>query len=221
MLTTMGMRMLSRAALAAVIVTGFAGPAFSSSFSFIGTFFHDNDVALFTFSLTSDAMVTLQTFGYGGGTNAAGTIIPAGGFESVLQVYDAASGVAVGGPIQPGVAPDCAPRNPDHARLSFCMDAFSLMPLTAGSYIVSLTQSPNDPLGNLSDGFYYVNAVPDPDFNNGFVGTLGLQGTSAWALDITGVDTAAPESGVPEPGSALLVATGLALAAIRARRRSW
>jgi hypothetical protein len=81
--------------------------------------------------------------------------------------------------------------------------------------LLALTQSANDPQGDLSAGFFYVDVIPDPDFNAGFVGTLGLQGTSAWAVDITAVDTAA----APEPASALLAAAGLLVAGIGARRR--
>jgi hypothetical protein len=212
---------MSRTAFAAVIAALLATPVFSSSFSFAGYFSHDNDVQMFTFSLFSDATVTLQTLGYGGsadlpgGTNAAGQVITAGGFESVLQVYNAPSGVAVGGPIQPGPDPGCSPRTPDPGRFNFCQDAYTQIFLTAGDYLLSLTQSANDPLGNLSDGFFYVDSIPDPNFNSGFVGTLGLQGTNAWNLDILFVDTAE----APEPASALLAAAGLILAGIGARRR--
>src|SRR5258708_7102344 len=81
-----------------------AAPAFSTSFSFQGNFVHDNDVQLFNFSLLSDTTVTVRTWGFGGtgaGFNAANAAISAGGFASVLQIYNGPSGTAVGGPIQP------------------------------------------------------------------------------------------------------------------------
>jgi hypothetical protein len=188
------------------------GVATAGVFSFGGTFAKDNDVQLFSFGLTAASTVTLQTFGYGGGTNGNGQNISAGGFESVLGVFDAA-GTAVSGPIQPGPFAGCTADN------LFCLDAFGQLSLGPGMYIVSLTQSPNDPLGNLSDGFFYVDAVPDPNFNNGFVGTFGRQRNGNWALDIAGVDSASQQTGVPEPGSALLAAAALAVAIIGSRKR--
>ena len=210
-------RVFSRAAFAALMTTVFTTPAFSGTISFTGNFVNDNDVQLLALSLLSDATVTLQTLGYGGGTNGNGQVIPAGGFESVLQVYAAPSGMAVGGPIQPGPNPTCGPRTPDPGRLGFCQDAYLQMFLTAGNYSVALTQSPNDPLGNLSDGFFYVDAVPDPNFNNGFVGTFGFQGTSAWAVDISFPGA----TQVPEPATALLTMTGLIVSGIASRKRRW
>ena len=67
----------------------FAASGAAGQFSFAGSFTNDNDVQFFTFSLFSPNTVTLQTWGYGGGTNAAGQSIAPGGFESILQVYDA------------------------------------------------------------------------------------------------------------------------------------
>src|SRR5215831_14637431 len=84
----------------------------AGQFSFAGTFVNDNDLQLFTFLLGAPGTVTLQTLGYGGGTNANGQIVSAGGFEPVLGIFDAL-GTAVSGPIQPGPNPTCPPRNPD------------------------------------------------------------------------------------------------------------
>ena len=193
----------------------FSGTALAGNISYAGTFINDNDVQLFTFNLPAPSTVTLLTLGYGGGVNAAGQTIAAGGFEPVLGLFDS-TGVALSGPIQPGNNnPPCSPRNPDPARDNFCLDAYAQFTLGAGSYTVSLSQSPNDPLGNLSDGFFYVNAVPDPNFNNGFVGSFGLQGTGNWALDILNVDTGAP---TPEPTTGALAALGVAVAIWRGRR---
>jgi hypothetical protein len=130
----------------AVLAMAFAGLDSAGVFSFAGTFGKDNDVQLFSFSLTAASAVGLQTFGYGGGTNSNGQAISAGGFEPVLSVFDAA-GTAVSGPIQPGPFAGCT------ADSLFCLDAFGQLSLAPGMYIVSVTQSPNDPLGNLSDGF--------------------------------------------------------------------
>lgn len=189
--------------------------ASADAISFTGTFTEDNAVQFFTFSLLTTQTVTLQTLGYGGGTNAAGHVIPAGGFESVLQVYDAA-GNAIGGPILPGPDPTCGPRTPDPNRGGFCQDAYAQELLSSGSYLLALTQNANLPNGNLSDGFYYVDTDPEPFFNNGFVGTFGYQGNGNWAVDILNVDSA---QAVPEPGPLALTGTTLLLVGLGTRRR--
>jgi len=192
----------------------------AGQFSFTGIFLNDNDLQLFTFSLAAPGTVTLQTLGYGGGTNAAGDTIPAGGFEPVLGLFDSL-GTAISGPIQPGPDPTCPPRNPDPARFNFCQDAFAQFSLPAGSYIVSLTQSQNDPLGNLGDGFFYTTVLPDPNFNNGFVGSFGFPGNGSWALDIIGADAATEAGAVPEPDTFILAAGAvLAMAVTRKRARN-
>ena len=189
-------------------------PAVADSLSFTGNFVNDNDVRFFNFVLLADTNVTLQTFGYGGGTNANGDVILPGGFESALQLFATPSGLAVGGPILPGPDPTCGPRTPDPNRLNFCFDAYAQVFLTAGDYQLALTQSPNLANGNLGDGFFYDS---DPNFNSGFVGTFGFQGDSHWAVDII---TGSPVSAVPEPGSALLAASAFLLVGLAVRKRA-
>ena len=210
------MTTIRRLAILGTVLLGCIAPAIGASLSFQGNFVHDNDVQLFAFTLSADDTITLQTFGYGGGVNANGQVISAGGFESALQVFNAANGQAVGGPILPGPDPGCAPRNPDPARFNFCQDAYAQLFLTTGEYLLALTQYQNLPIGNLSDGFFYVDAVPDPNFNNGFVGSFNLPGTSAWALDIVAVDSA---QSAPEPSTIMLAPAVLLFAAIAARKR--
>ena len=42
---------------------------------------------MITFTLTSQNFVTFQTWSFGGGTNAAGTVIPAGGFDPLISLF--------------------------------------------------------------------------------------------------------------------------------------
>jgi hypothetical protein len=199
----------------AVLFVGLTVPAVAGSLSFTGNFVNDNDVQLLNFDVLVNTTVTLQTFGYGGGTNANGDVILPGGFESILQVFASPSGLAVGGPILPGPNPTCGPRTPDPNRLNFCFDAYAQVILTAGDYQVALTQSPNVANGsNLSDGFFYDS---DPNFNNGFVGTFDFQGDSHWAVDII---TGSPVAAAPEPRSALLAASAFLLVGLAVRKRA-
>jgi hypothetical protein len=60
------------------------------------------DVFAYTFTTTaSDTNITVQTYGFGGGTNAAGATISAGGFDSLVALFsgpaDAASILMSGG----------------------------------------------------------------------------------------------------------------------------
>src|SRR5882757_825870 len=132
---------VARLSKLAIALLGVALPATSASFSFQSTFNLDNDVQLIAFNLLSGRTVTLQTLGYGGGTNANGQVIPAGGFESALQVFDAATGTAIGGTLFPGPDPTCPPRTPDPNRNNFCQDAYGQMFLGAGNYLLALTQN--------------------------------------------------------------------------------
>ena len=197
-------------------------PAFGASFSFVGTFQHDNDVQFFTFTVPSAQTVTLQTLGYGGsanntgGTNAAGNIILAGGFEPYLQLFNP-DGTPNGSAITPvPPAPACGLRTPDPNRLNSCQDLYTQISLNPGDYTLALTQAPNVANGNVNDGFLYDG---DPNFNNGFMDSsgFGFQGTGNWAVDIVNVDQAAAV-GAPEPATALLIPASLMILGLTLRK---
>ena len=52
-----------------------------------GTLSSPEDTVLIPLNLLTGGMVTLQTFGFGGGTNAAGTVVPAGGFDPFVGLF--------------------------------------------------------------------------------------------------------------------------------------
>ena len=62
---------------------GTVGPAISCT----GTLDTPEDVFLETFWLTGNEFVEIQTYGFGGGTNAAGATIPSGGFDSLVALF--------------------------------------------------------------------------------------------------------------------------------------
>ena len=128
------MRVLARvcfiAALAASTLQG-------ASFSFQGSFSTDDQVQLFSVILATNSIVTFRTYGYGGGTNSAGTIIPPGGFDPELTWY-MSSGTQIGGNNDGGCANVAT-------YLGACLDSFAQVFLSAGSYTLALTESGNDP----------------------------------------------------------------------------
>jgi hypothetical protein len=110
--------------------------------------------------------------------------------------------------------------------------------IPAGTYFIALTQWENSMLGDLSDGFFYVDLDNDPNFTAGNgcsgsgyfcdPGTLNYD-NSNWALTIQlsvpgdAVAQGSASEGVgtvPEPASGLLVLGGLAAACwMRSRKR--
>jgi hypothetical protein len=187
----------------------------ADSFSFAGSFLTDDQVQLFDFTLTSAATVTFQSFGYAGGTNQAGTVIPPGGFDSYFTWFDSAGNQ---------IATDddgldnegCVDVGESNGA---CLDAFAQPLLTAGSYTLALTESGNDPNGSLSDGF---SEQGQGDFTaNGpcpaFCDVFGNQDNGNWAVDILNVSSI--QNSTPEPVTMLLAGCGIALIGLAKRRR--
>jgi hypothetical protein len=58
-----------------------------SGISCTGSLDTPEDVFLETFSLASTSSVTVQTYRFGGGTNAAGTTIAPGGFDPLVALF--------------------------------------------------------------------------------------------------------------------------------------
>lgn len=213
-------------ALLALLLLAIPGAARASTISFTGTFAADDDVQLFTFDLVTAGTVTITTFGYAGGTNGAGSTITAGGFDPDIAVFQGTgpSASLIGMNSDAG----CGTANADPTT-GACWDSqLVLTLLPAGTYTLALTQYANVALGGLlSDGFSQVGMG---NFTGPmFVGAAGAfidanlaQRTGAWAVDIAGVNGAFINGGpapVPEPGSIVLLATGLA-AAFGYRRRA-
>ena len=188
-----------RAAVAATVLAASSVSALAANFSFTGNLTGANDVDLFSFTLGSTSDVTLRTWSYAGGTNAAGDSIPAGGFDPIVSLFFGGGSSAlliganddgIGVPVDLGTG----------LALDSLLESFAL---PAGLYTVALTQSANFANGPmLGDGFL---GAGNPDFDGR---------TSAWALDILNVDAAS----VPLPGTLALFVLGLAAAGFSHRR---
>ena len=69
----------------------FSSVAFGGTFSlsYTGNFTNDNDLNPFnSFTLLDTSIVTMQSWGFAGGVNGAGTPIAPGGFATVLALFD-------------------------------------------------------------------------------------------------------------------------------------
>lgn len=187
--------------------------ATAGSFSFTGNFNQDDDVKFFTFSIAAPATTTLQTLSFFGGVNAAGDTITGGGFVPFLHLWDSA-GTDLGG-VEPSTG-----------------DAvYTTLLNSAGSYIVALTENANKAIGDLPGGVLDPNQFDhfgqgnftgsefNPPSTGPFFAPDGSQRTSNWALDIKFVDSAQAAGAVPEPGTLVLAAAGMAAFRPFARRR--
>jgi len=211
-----------------------AAPAIADTTSLTGALATPEDTYTTTINFTGDATVTLQTYGFGGGVNAMGTSIAAGGFDPFLAIF---SGTGSGATIETDTLGDtfgtsdalsnyssfmcCPPAGTVDLGGAICGDITMTLALDPGTYTVLL-----------SDALYVANAVNDngtlgegfTDFTGGAFQTCNTDDTGAttcandtanWALDITTTPTTGGGGGtsVPEPSSLPLVLVALLVAA--------
>ena len=196
------MKRFLKAAVAATVLAAGSASALAANVSFTGHLAAANDVQLFNFTLNATSNVTLRTWSYAGGVNAAGSAIGAGGFDPIVSLFFGSGSTAllIGASDDGfGVATDSS----TGSALDSLLDSFGL---GAGTYTVALTQSANFANGpTLADGFLGAG-------NPGFDGR-----SSTWALDFRGVSTA---TAVPEPTTLVLGLLGLVAMGATRRRES-
>lgn len=209
--------------MAGLLALGLSAPAGAANFSFTGSFTQDDDVQLFTFVVGASSNVTLRTWSYAGGTNAAGSLIARGGFDPILALFDG-GGVLIDQNDDGG----CGLVSADSGT-GRCWDTFFSAVLPVGSYTVSVMEYDNFAIGpNLSNGFAHDG---DGNFTAGFGNCATNQfidvsnvpvaecRDSHWAFDILNVEHA-DETAVPEPATATLLGLGLAGLWSRSRKRT-
>jgi hypothetical protein len=198
---------------------GLQGLATAGIISSTGTFTSDDQVFQLNFTLSSAGDVTIQSFGYGGGTNGAGTVIPQGGFATDLAVFSATGSQLLIDQDSYGGNPVCGERAVN-SDTGLCLDGYLYLPsLGAGSYILTLTEQGNPANGPaLADGFAQDGGG---NFTGGpFLDPFQNQMNGTWAVDVSSTGIGGSTSTAPEPATAfltLLLVPGLAIAAKRRR----
>jgi hypothetical protein len=201
------MRRFKQALLAAVftVAVGGLGAAQAADFSFTGNLANPNQVLLFNFDVGVASTVTLRSYSYAGGTNAAGQAIARGGFDPILALFDG-SGLLIDQNDDGGCS-----AVPADSVTGNCYDVFLQSLLAPGSYTVSVMAFSNFANGpNLSDGFEGGGSFTD------FTGDLR---DSHWAFDVLNVGEAS-QVGVPEPASLSLFGAGLVALGLTRRRKA-
>lgn len=183
----------------------------AADFSFNGTFTQDDNVQLFNFTVGATSDVTLRTWSYAGGVDAAGQNVPEGGFDPILAVFDGTGALI-------NQNDDGGSNVPADSITGAHFDTFlHIGTLTPGNYTASVMEYDNFAVGpNLSDGFTRQgqgNFTSTFGFGPGpFWDVTGHERTANWEFDILGVNSA-----TPEPTSLSLL--GVASLALLARRR--
>jgi hypothetical protein len=202
-----------------------AGGAFADTVSYTGTLTSPEDTWQSDVTLSGAGTLTLQTWGFGGGTNAAGTAIPSGGFDPFVGVFDSSGNLIQG--TSDGLS--------NYTSFTACPPAglvtIGSVPGNCGDITMSLLLAPGTYTVLLADAEYVPNAIFDsPSYGNLSEGFSDLTGgafqtcadlndcnndTANWALDVT---TPTNVAATPEPGS--LAVCGLGLMAIVATGKS-
>ena len=210
--------------LSGALALAFAGAAQAAptNYSLTGNFEFDDDVASFDFTVGAPSNVVFRTYGYAGGTNAAGNSFDPGGLDPVISLFNLDTAVFIDENDDGGAEVGADPNTGQE------FDSFLAILLAPGNYRVVLTQYDNCPAGSPCTDL--TPRVGEPNFTAAFGCTNGIfcdnsavpvfnNRTSFWALDVLGVETE-PLVALPVPASLALFGLGLVgLGLMRSRPR--
>ena len=213
----------------------------ADSLSFTGNLSSPSSPVIQPFTVSTAGTITIQTWGFGGGTNAAGTLITPGGIDPLVAIFSGigpgASIFNIGGdPNNPAGTSDtltnfssfagCPPAGMvmigAGAGSSVCGDIRMVLSLSVGTYTLVVGDAdyqPNaliDPAstGILGDGFTdFTGGVFETCNTNNAGNTTCVTRSSQYAVDISG-----PGIVTPEPGTLVLLGTGV-IACLRKLKR--
>ncbi len=184
----------------------------AAALSFTGTLDADDAVQTFMFTLSAPGSVTIQTWSYAGGSNAAGTLVPQGGFDPGIALFDDLGTLLLQ---QDDAAPGDVPADP---LTNEQFDVYLVTALAAGTYRVAITQFDNVAIGpGFANGFSKAGAgnftAAFACTNLQFCDVDAVNRTGFWATDVTGTTV------VPLPGTIWLLSGALGMFSAAARRR--
>lgn len=209
------------AILAVIAFLGLPIHLCGDSLSLTGTLATPEDIVVQTVTIGAGQNIAIQTWGFGGGLNAASALIPAGGFDPFVGLFQGTGPTAF---FLDGTADNLSNYTSEPSACppaglvtigsvtGQCGDVnLQFTGLAAGDYTVLLSDANNLPValfettGFLGDGFSDLTAGV---FQTCFDANNCNSDTANWAMDIT-------TSGgtVPEPASFVLTALGLAVVA--------
>ena len=198
-----------------LLLTTLALPGLAQPILLQDTFSNDGDVRLIALNVTASQPVTIQSWGYAGGTVPtlpASTVVPSGGFVLNLVLFD-----DTGNQIASDHGGNCTVSNTDPVTGN-CGDAWLQDNLATGTYTLALAEWDSVPVdGLLADGFTQQG---NAGFTCAEVGQTGdfcdattalyTSRTGNYAISIDGADVLS-DSAVPEPSSLLLAAGAFGL----------
>ena len=201
---------LRKMALPLLVVAAAVSPLSAANFSLVGSFSQDSDVQLIRLSVTAVSSVSIRTLSYAGGTNASGLVIPEGGFDPYLALFDSSGAL-----ITDNDDDESATKS---VVTGWGLDASIEQVLLPGSYTAAVSEFDNSATGpNLSAGF---KQEQNGNFTRAFGCSSGafcefdgFDRTSEWAVDFLNVasisTTPLPISETPEPASVCCVGAAL------------
>jgi hypothetical protein len=180
-------------------------PVRATDMSVTGNLSDDNNVQFFSFPVFTESLVTIQTVSYAGGVTASGTIIPRGGFDPILGLFNssgarlAVNDEYIGAPVDP--------------VSGGAFDSQIQQTLTPGTYTVSISQFANFPGPTITTPF------PSSGTSGFFDPITQTQRTSFFAFGILNINVPPPTGNVPDSGSALVLLSFAFLTVAGIRRK--
>lgn len=184
--------------------------AAQANFSATGTFVQDSDLVFFKVVADGATPNTIRSYGYAGGSMDDSTVVSAGGFDTLITLYDV-YGYRVGG----AELNDDGAGVPTDPATGEALDSLYQATIAAGTYYLVLSQSNNYGADYIGTPFGW-DGLTNPTATNGcsqgfFCDYTGADRDGHWALDVLGFTSVEALDGnpVPEPGTLALFGLGL------------